>query len=90
MKKCFESLGLKFSAVTHIGRKSAANMADSLGATTDSIRRAGRWNTETMTNVYMSALPRDVLKILAGFKEEIPYFLPRCLVKPPIELGKPN
>lgn len=65
VQKCFDKLGFNFNAVTHIGRKSAANMADSFGAAGDSIKRAGRWNTETVTNVYMSALPKDVLKVYA-------------------------
>jgi hypothetical protein len=87
IKKCFEKLGMNFSAVTHIGRKSASNMADCLGAPVESIRRAGRWNTETVTNVYMSALPKDTMRLLAGFTADgNSYYLSRASIDPPPEL----
>jgi hypothetical protein len=38
------------------------------GVSDNQIERMGLWNNQSMENVYLVNLPRDALKVLAGFK----------------------
>ena len=55
-----------------------------LGSVSESqIRRAGRWNTDVMTGVYLSYLPREFIRSIADFpQEEKAYFFPRARETP--------
>ncbi|KAL3690979.1 hypothetical protein R1sor_004630 [Riccia sorocarpa] len=42
-------------------------MAELGGASESQIRRLGRWNNQAMENCYLTSLPREALRTLAGF-----------------------
>ncbi|OWZ08441.1 hypothetical protein PHMEG_00019017, partial [Phytophthora megakarya] len=65
--KAFTALGMHSKAKTHAARGSGARMAELVGATESQIRRLGRWNASTMEGCYLSALPREAMRSLAGF-----------------------
>ncbi|KAG2192821.1 hypothetical protein INT47_005861 [Mucor saturninus] len=52
---------------THINRGSAARMTDLAGVNEDQIRRLGRWNNTTLNRTYLTGLPREVMRVMAGF-----------------------
>ena len=54
------------------------------------IRRAGRWNSDTMSNAYLSSFPRAAIKALAGFNVNFQanYYLPRAKEEPSEELAR--
>ena len=58
------------SQVTHIFRGSAAGMADLQGASERDIARAERWEMSGMTQYYLTMLPRETMRVLAGFTVE--------------------
>lgn len=62
---------------------------DLAGVDENAIKRQGRWNTEIVTKVYLSNLPREAMLANAGFSPKISneYFLPRASVEPPASLA---
>ncbi|KAE8255342.1 hypothetical protein A4X03_0g5579 [Tilletia caries] len=74
----FKAAGIVGSAKTHLARRSGAQMAELGGAEEGQVRRAGRWNSKVMESCYLSAIPREVLRVHAGFSREGgSYFLTR-------------
>lgn len=68
--------------MTHIKRTSSCVIAEAGGASEASIRRGGRWNNEKTESCYLTALPREVVRSLAGFNSQGgEFFLPRAEVK---------
>ncbi len=62
-------------------------MADIQGAPDNDIRRAGRWNQEAMESCYLTSLPRQAMRVLAGFPTERgSFYIERALVDPPQSL----
>lgn len=72
--------------VTHIYRGSAARMADLLGASESDIRRGGRWDMSSMTQHYLTTLPRETMRVLAGFPAASGQFWIARDLDPPEEL----
>jgi hypothetical protein len=73
-------------SVTHIFRGSAARMADLKGAGESDIRRAGRWDMSSMTQYYLTTLPRETMRVLAGFNVQPGTFWLSRDLDPPKEL----
>jgi len=72
---------------THINRGSSARMADLAGVNEDQIRRLGRWNNTTMNGAYLTGLPREVMRVMAGFTvQQGQFYLSRSAIDPPEEL----
>jgi hypothetical protein len=73
---------------THAGRKQGAQHAELLGVSESQIQRAGRWNTDAMSNAYLSHIPRKFVRAAAGFPSSGrgDYFIPRAQVLPPDSL----
>ncbi|KAG2199391.1 hypothetical protein INT47_001573 [Mucor saturninus] len=64
-------------------------MADLAGVNEDQIRRLGRWNNTTMNGAYLTGLPREVMRVMAGFTvQQGQFYLPRASVDPPESLCK--
>jgi hypothetical protein len=84
LQRC--GIGDKSSQVTHIFRGSAARMADLKGASERDISRAGRWDMSTMVQFYLTTLPRETMRVLAGFTKERGSFWIARDVDPPKEL----
>jgi hypothetical protein len=70
---------------THAGRKQGAQHAELRGVSESQIQRAGRWNTDAMSNAYLSHIPRKSVRARAGFAPNGrgDYFIPRAQVVPP-------
>ncbi|HTP57855.1 MAG TPA: hypothetical protein VMM82_02995, partial [Spirochaetia bacterium] len=79
----FTAVGIRSRELTHSRRKKAAQHAELLDVPEAEIRRAGRWNTDVMTSVYLSHLPRRFMRSIAGWPQEGKgYFLPRAQETP--------
>lgn len=72
--------------VTHIFRGSGARMADLFGAGETDIRRAGRWDMSSMAQHYLTTLPRETMRVLAGFPSTAGQFWLARDLDPPEEL----
>ena len=85
--KAFQYAGIASHKKTHIGRSSSAKMAELKGISEDQIRRAGRWNHESMVGCYLNALPRQFMRSMAGHPAGMGCFeIRRAAVQPPDEL----
>lgn len=85
----FSACNIRSKAKTHAGRHSGAQHAEIHGVPELQIRRAGRWNSSVMENVYLSHLPRKFMRVAAGSAaDDNSYFCPRSLVNPPDILVK--
>jgi hypothetical protein len=86
--KISEAIGLASKKKTHSGRSGGARVAELQSVDENSIRRAGHWNQDAMSNCYLAALPRDFLRTMAGFKpgDHRNYYLPRATITPPESL----
>jgi hypothetical protein len=83
----FREIGLSTKAKTHAARGSGARMAELAGASEDQIRRLGRWNNQSMENCYLTSLPREAIRTLAGFPpSQGSFFLHRSAIDPPLAL----
>lgn len=83
----FKKVGIHTSKVTHANRKSALNMIAQENVSGDQQRMVGRWGTDRMVGCYVSSLPVEAMKSLAGFSgRNDNYFLPRSVVVPAANL----
>jgi hypothetical protein len=89
ISSAFEAVGLQSRAKTHVGRGSGARMAELGGASEAQIRRLGRWNNQAMENCYLTCLPREAMRTLAGFSPTAgSFFLKRAAVQPQESLAR--
>lgn len=86
--KIFALANLSSLKKTHAGRKNGALEAELNGVSEAQIRRAGRWNSDALSTCYLSHLPREFVRSMAGFNPHVPgnYYLPRAQVQPPESL----
>ena len=64
-------------------------MAELHGAPENQIRRLGNWNSQAMENCYLSTLPRDAIRSLAGFSpSHRNYYIRRDVHRPSDALEK--
>ncbi|ETP08742.1 hypothetical protein F441_15343 [Phytophthora nicotianae CJ01A1] len=81
--------GIRSKAKTHVGRGSGSRMADLGGASESQIRRLGRWNNQSMEKYYLTSLPREAMRTLAGFDSSRgSYFVARASAEPPTVFTK--
>jgi hypothetical protein len=86
IKDMLDALGVKSEVKTHMGRGTGSQMADVLGASETDIRRSGRWNQQAVS-CYLTSLPRETMRTLAGFpKDRGHFYIPRAAVEPPESL----
>ncbi|OWZ09550.1 hypothetical protein PHMEG_00017727 [Phytophthora megakarya] len=72
-------IGIHSKAKPHAGRGSRSCMADLGGASESQIRHLGRWNTnQSMEKCYLTSLPREVMRTLAGFEPSRGSFFGSC------------
>ena len=75
------------SKITHINRGSGARMADLRGVAESQIRRQGGWNSDAMNRYYMTGLPLEMMRAMAGFtRDSNSFYLSRAVVAPSDEL----
>lgn len=83
--QCLRDVGIKSRAKTHMGRGSSIRMAEAGGVT--DLRSQGRWAKGAMEGCYASNLPREAMRVLAGFHRDGKRFhIPRAIVPAPKEL----
>jgi hypothetical protein len=83
----FKRVGIHTSKITHANRKSALNMIAQENVSSDQQKMVGRWGTDRMVGCYISSLPVEAMKCLAGFPpHQGNYFLSRAAVVPPKDL----
>ena len=69
----FEAVGIYSKETTHSAHKQSVRHAELRDVEETQIRRAGHWNIDALTGVY---LPREFMRSIAGFpKKEKGYFL---------------
>ena len=56
----------------------------------DLIRRVGKWNDNIMSRIYLSSLPREYVRKVAGHPNEGHYFVDRAQIQPPCPTPRPN
>jgi hypothetical protein len=82
-RKMFQAVGIHAKEKSHAPRKQGPRLAELRGVPEAQIRRAGRWNTDAMTGVYLSYLPRKFMRSIAGWPQRgNAYFLPRAQETP--------
>lgn len=87
-KRAFDEAHVRSRKKTHAGRSRGAQYAELAGVSESQIRRAGRWNNDALTNCYLSNIPFDFVRSMAGFNPTQlgQYHLPRTKVTPPDHL----
>jgi hypothetical protein len=62
-------------------------MADLAGASENQLRRLGSWNSQALEGYYLTSLPREAMRVLAGFPPTMGHFyLKRAAITPSEEL----
>ena len=61
-KRMFQGVEIHSKETTHSPRKQSARHGELGGVPEAQIRRAGRWNTDALTGVYLSYLPRAFIR----------------------------
>jgi len=88
VKAAYRAAGIVSTHWTHLQRKVGSQRAEEAGADEASIRRLGRWNNDQMTRVYLTNLPLEAMKAVAGYSTNNPhsYYVARAAVEPPPSL----
>ncbi|SAM04045.1 hypothetical protein [Absidia glauca] len=74
---------------THINYGSSACLAGNVCANVDQIRRQGRWSNTTINGAYLTNLPRELVRSMAGFPTYVRFFYLACAaLYPPTSLCK--
>ncbi|SAL99764.1 hypothetical protein [Absidia glauca] len=63
----YSSPGVRSNEKTHINCGSSARMAGNVCENVGQIRRQGRWNNTTINGAYLTNLPRELVRSMAGF-----------------------
>ncbi|SAM07187.1 hypothetical protein [Absidia glauca] len=87
--KVLSSPGIKSNKKTHIKCSSSARMAGNVCANVDQIRRQARWDNTAINGAYLTKLPKELMRSMAGFPTYGRFFylaraalnLPTCLCK---------
>ncbi|RKK58144.1 hypothetical protein BFJ69_g17421, partial [Fusarium oxysporum] len=87
--RIFGAAGLVASKKTHLPRRVGAQDAETHGTSLAQISQAGRWNQSVLCQAYLTHLPRQFMRIVAGFSASPgDYFLARAANEPPYVLQK--
>ncbi|SAM08031.1 hypothetical protein [Absidia glauca] len=82
--KALSSPDIRSNKKTHINCDSSARMAGKVRANVDQIRRQGRWTNTTINGAYLTNLPRELVRSMAGFPTYGRFFyLARAALNPP-------
>ena len=87
--RVFGAVGLTTAKKTHLPRRVGAQEAETYGTSLAQISQAGRWNQSVLCQAYLTHLPRQFMRIVAGFSAtQGDYFLPRAVYEPPVALQR--
>jgi len=87
--RVFGAVGLTAEKKTHLPRRAGAQEAETYGTSLTQISQAGRWNSSVLCKAYLTHLPRQFMRIVAGFSGTAgDYFLTRAVHEPPAALQR--
>jgi hypothetical protein len=87
--RIFGAAGLVAVKKTHLPRRVGAQDAETHGSSLAQISQAGRWNQSVLCQAYLTHLPRQFMRVVAGFSASAGgYFLARAAHEPPYALQK--
>jgi hypothetical protein len=87
--RVFGAAGIISSKKTHLPRRIGAQSAETYGTSLAQISQAGRWNQSVLCQAYLTHLPREFLRIVAGFSSSSgDYYLARAAHEPSYTLQK--
>ncbi|SAL95304.1 hypothetical protein [Absidia glauca] len=87
--KALSTPGIRSNKKTHISCGSSARMAGNVCANVDQIQRQGRWNNTTINGAYLTKLPRELVRSMAGFPTYGRFFyIARAALNPPTSFCK--
>lgn len=87
--RVFGAAGVVSAKKTHLPRRVGAQNAETYGTSLAQISQAGRWNQSVLCQAYLTHLPREFMRIVAGFSRTAgDYFLARAAHWPPYDLQK--
>lgn len=87
--KALAAAGVASVLKTHLPRSSGSQHAENKGAAYAQISQAGRWAQSILVKAYLTHLPREFMRIVAGFTASAgDYFLARAAHEPPHALQK--
>jgi hypothetical protein len=85
--RVFGAAGLVSSKKTHLPRRVGAQDTETHGSSLAQISQAGRWNQSMLCQAYLTHLPRQFMRVVAGFSATAgDYFLARAAHEPPLHL----
>ncbi|KAG2214157.1 hypothetical protein INT45_002647 [Circinella minor] len=88
--EALNAVGVNSSKITHINRGSALRAIADQDVPDNEQRRIGRWGSDRMVGCYLTSLPKQAMRALAGFYSQKAgaFWLPRSAVDPPQELQR--
>jgi hypothetical protein len=87
--RVFGAVGLTASKKAHLPRRAGAQAAETYGTSLAQISQAGRWNQSVLCQAYLTHLPRQFMRIAAGFSGTSgDYYLTRATYEPPDALQR--
>ncbi len=87
--RVFGAAGIISATKTHLPRAQGAKEAEVRGTSLGQISQAGRWNQSILCQAYLTHLPRQFMRVVAGFSPSAgDYFLARAAHEPPYGLQK--
>jgi hypothetical protein len=87
--RIFGAAGLVSKKKTHLPRRVGAQNAETYGSSLAQISQVGRWNQSVLCQAYLTHLPREFMRIVAGFSPTAgDYYLARAAHEPPYTLQK--
>jgi hypothetical protein len=82
--RVFGAAGLVSSKEMHLPRRVGAQDAETHGTSLAQISQAGRWNQSVLCKAYLTHLPRQFMRVVAGFSASSgDYFLACAVHEPP-------
>jgi hypothetical protein len=85
--RVFGAAGVTLATKTHLPRAQGAKDAEIHGTSLGQISQAGRWNQSILCQAYLTHLPRQFMRVVAGFSPSAgDYFLARAAHEPPYAL----
>ncbi|KAK3906347.1 hypothetical protein C8A05DRAFT_29789 [Staphylotrichum tortipilum] len=87
--RVFGTVGLTTAKKIHLPQRAGAQEAETYGTSLAQISQAGRWNQSVLCQAYLKHLPRQFMRIVAGFSgTQGDFFLPRAVYEPPVALQR--
>jgi hypothetical protein len=87
--RIFGAAGITAAKKTHLPRRTGAQDAETHGSSLAQISQAGRWNQSVLVKAYLTHLPREFMRVVAGFSASAgDYFIARAAHEPPPALQK--